>query len=95
MPVKHTTRAALMAVALAGLTAISSAMPAEARGWRRHGGAGLALGIGALVVGSILAHRHYRHRYYNTYYAPTYGYYSYGGPRYYGGRHRGYHRHWH
>jgi hypothetical protein len=101
MHVAKTARWSVLAAAIALLVSITTAPQAEAGGYGRHHGGGLALGIGSLIVGGIIADRHYRHRsrsyyYGNSYYEPNYGYY--GGRSYsYGGRrhHRQYgHRRW-
>ena len=89
-------RAAIIAAA-AVATLGTSLMTTPAEAGRRHHGAGLALGIGALVLGSALAHRHYRPRYYYTdsyYYRPYYRPYRVYSYRHYGPRRHWRHRHW-
>lgn len=96
MSFAKTARSAVIAIALAALAGTSMTTSAEAR-WRgHHGGAGLAFGIGALVVAGILAsqhRRHHRHYYYSdSYYQPYYSYGYYGHRRHH--RHHWRHRHW-
>jgi hypothetical protein len=87
-----TARSVALAAAVCALIGTTTASSADAYGYRRHHGAGLALGIGSLIVGGIIADNYRRHRYYDDhYYRPNY---SYGyAPRYYGWRHHNHHRH--
>jgi hypothetical protein len=76
----HMKKAALIIATVAALGVTAVTAPAEARGFRGFGGAGIGLGLaaGVLAAGAYGAYSPYGYGYGPRYYG--YGY----GPRYYG-----------